>query len=138
MAKKKSAETSLRPTGDMLTAHLLALLKGWSAYGYELTQRLEESGFGNFNKGSIYRALRQMEKSGLVASMWDTSEEGPARRMYRLTQIGSAFLGNWLTVLETHRQVLDGMLKATGSKRAADTGPDSAPTRPRSRRTTAS
>ena len=114
MTKKKSDDTPLRPTGDMLTAHLLALLKGWSAYGYELTQRLEESGFGDFNKGTVYRALRQMEKSGLVASMWDTSEQGPARRMYRLTQLGTAFLANWLAVLDVHRQVLDGMLKSTG------------------------
>jgi poly-beta-hydroxybutyrate-responsive repressor len=116
MTRKKSDDTPLRPTGDMLTAHLLALLKGWSAYGYELTQRLEESGFGDFNKGSVYRALRQMEKSGLVASMWDTSEKGPARRMYRLTQLGTAFLGNWLAVLDAHRQVLDSMLKTTGGE----------------------
>ena len=66
MNEQTTAEPGLRPSGDMLTAHLLALLKGWSAYGYELAQRLEEAGFGDLNKGSIYRLLRQMERSGLV------------------------------------------------------------------------
>ena len=82
-AKKESESPKVSPTGDLLTAHLLAMLNGWSAYGYELAQRLEEAGLGNYNKGSIYRVLRQMEESGLASSNWDTSKEGPARRIYR-------------------------------------------------------
>lgn len=96
-----------RPSGDMLTAHLLALLKGWSAYGYELAQRLEEAGFGDMNKGSIYRLLRQMERSGLVSSNWDTSSDGPARRVYSMTDAGNIFLNSWLAFLDTHRRGLE-------------------------------
>ena len=62
----------------MLNAQLLAMLKDWSAYGYELAQKLEQAGFGNYNKGTVYRALRHMEGLGLVSSMWDTSSSGPA------------------------------------------------------------
>lgn len=99
------------PTGDMLTAHLLAMLNGWSAYGYELAQRLEESGLGQYNKGSIYRILRQMEDSGLVSSSWDTSKDGPARRIYDLTDMGSMFLKNWMTMAEMHRNFLRSMVE---------------------------
>ncbi|MCC7120098.1 MAG: helix-turn-helix transcriptional regulator [Gammaproteobacteria bacterium] len=103
-----------RPSGDMLTAHLLALLKGWSAYGYELAHRLEEAGFGEMNKGSIYRLLRQMERSGLVSSDWDTSADGPARRIYSLTDAGNLFLNNWLVFLDAHRQGLEQLAALAG------------------------
>ncbi|MGR8921430.1 MAG: helix-turn-helix transcriptional regulator [Gammaproteobacteria bacterium] len=96
----------------MLNAHLLAMLKGWSAYGYELVQRLNDSGLGDYNKGTIYRALRQMEQLGLVSSMWDTSASGPARRMYSLTVPGTLFLKNWLALLDVHRSMLERFIEA--------------------------
>ena len=99
--------SGFRPSGDMLTAHLLALLRGWTAYGYDLVQRLEEAGYGDFNKGSIYRTLRQMERLGLVSSDWDTSTDGPARRMYTVTQLGTSFLTDWLAVVDAHRRDLE-------------------------------
>ena len=105
--KSDPSEPKLHPTGEMLNAQLLAMLKGWSAYGYELVQRLEEAGLGEYNKGSIYRALRQMEGLGLVDSMWDTSADGPARRMYSLTRAGTLFLENWLTMIDMHRNMLE-------------------------------
>ncbi len=96
---------------DMLTANLLAILKGWSAYGYDLVQRLEDAGFGEYNKGTVYRALRHMEAMGLVSSAWDTSNTGPARRMYQLTKAGSLFLENWIGILDTHRAMLETFTK---------------------------
>jgi PadR family transcriptional regulator PadR len=107
----ESESPKVSPTGDMLTAHLLGMLNGWSAYGYELAQRLEEAGLGSYNKGSIYRNLRQMEDSGLVSSSWDTSKDGPARRIYDLTDTGSMFLKNWMTMADMHRNFLKTMIE---------------------------
>lgn len=125
MPKSKSAATPPEPaetgaapghpTGDMLNAQLLAMLKDWSAYGYELAQKLEQAGFGNYNKGTVYRALRQMEGLGLVSSIWDTSSTGPARRMYSMTQAGRLFLTNWLALLNLHRATLERFLSGFGS-----------------------
>ena len=97
---KSEKQSTANPAGDMLTANLLAMLNGWQACGYDLIARLKESGLGEYNSGTIYRALRQMEKSGLVSSMWDTSEDGPAKRLYSVTQGGSLFLKNWLVIGE--------------------------------------
>ncbi len=108
---KQEKGPKVAPSGDMLTAHLLAMLNGWSAYGYELAQRLEEAGLGNYNKGSIYRILRQMEDSGLVSSTWDTSKDGPARRIYDLTDTGSLFLKNWMIMADMHRNFIASMLE---------------------------
>ena len=96
---------------DMLTANLLAMLKGWSAYGYDLVQRLEDAGFGEYNKGTVYRALRHMEAMGLVSSAWDTTSTGPARRMYQLTKAGSIFLENWIQMVDMHREMLESFAK---------------------------
>lgn len=113
-----SAQVPAHPTGDMLNAHLLAMLKDWSAYGYELVQRLNGAGFGAYNTGTVYRALRHMEQLGLVSSMWDTSAAGPARRMYSLTQAGTLFLSNWLTMLDMHRRLIEQFLAPAAARRA--------------------
>jgi PadR family transcriptional regulator, regulatory protein PadR len=73
----------------------------------ELTQRLSEAGLPPFDSGAVYRTLRQLEATGLVSSFWDTSESGPARRMYSLTEAGELFLASWLKVMETYQAVLD-------------------------------
>lgn len=109
--EKIDPNQTLKAGKDMLTANLLAMLKGWSAYGYDLVQRLEDAGFGEYNKGTVYRALRSMEAMGLVTSAWDTSSAGPARRMYQLTKAGSMFLENWIGILDTHRAMLESFAK---------------------------
>ncbi len=103
-------DDAYRLPGDMLTAHLLALMKGWTGYGYELAKRLEESGIRGYNTGSLYRTLRQMEKHGLISSLWDTSESGPAKRMYTMTSGGTLFLRNWLKVVDMHKSMLEQFL----------------------------
>jgi poly-beta-hydroxybutyrate-responsive repressor len=108
--QRTDAFAGFKPSGDMLTAHLLALLQGWTAYGDDLVQRLEDAGYGDYNKGSIYRTLRQMERMGLVASDWDTSTDGPARRMYTVTQGGLLFLKDWLTLVDAHRKDMETLL----------------------------
>src|SRR5215207_8959764 len=59
------------------------------------------------DRGSVYRILRQLEKDGLVSSGWDTSKEGPARRLYSLTDAGRAYLGVWAASLRAYQAMLD-------------------------------
>lgn len=97
--------------GDLLTTSLLAFLRNWNAYGYQLTQQLSEAGLPAFDSGTVYRTLRQLEKSGLVSSFWDTSESGPARRMYSLTKAGDIFLSGWIDALGRYQAVLQQTLE---------------------------
>ena len=92
--------------GDLLTTSLLAMLRGWNAYGYQLSQRLKECGLPAFDQGTVYRTLRQLEKGGMVSSSWDTSESGPARRRYTLTSAGELFLTGWLDALDRYQTFL--------------------------------
>jgi poly-beta-hydroxybutyrate-responsive repressor len=88
----------------------LAFLKNWNAYGYQLSQRLAEAGMPDFDSGTVYRTLRQLEKTGMVSSFWDTSESGPARRMYSLTQAGDLFLNGWIQTLQNYQSILQNAL----------------------------
>lgn len=100
------AFTPFRMHGDLLTTTLLAFLRNWNAYGYQLAQQLAQAGLPAFDSGTVYRTLRQLEKTGLVSSFWDTSESGPARRMYSLTKAGDLFLSSWIDVLGRYQAVL--------------------------------
>ena len=76
-----------------LQPFLLLALEQWQSHGYELIRRMSAFGFETLDRGSVYRTLRQLEKDGLVTSGWDTSKDGPARRLYTLTDAGRALPG---------------------------------------------
>lgn len=96
--------------GDLLTSSLLAFLRRWNAYGYQLVQELAKAGLANFDSTTVYRTLRQLERAGLVSSFWDTSESGPARRVYSLTKAGETFLDLWLDVFGRYQRILHSAL----------------------------
>ena len=48
----------------------------------------------------IYRTLQQLEQDGEVAFTWDTSKSGPARKVYRLTELGWKKLDYWREDIE--------------------------------------
>jgi PadR family transcriptional regulator PadR len=98
--------------GDLLASSLLAFLRNWPAYGYQLVRELSKAGLPAFDSANVYRTLRQLERSGLVSSFWDTSESGPARRMYSLTRGGEAFLTLWLDLLSRYQDILQSALSS--------------------------
>lgn len=107
-AAEQPANPDIRPRlhGELLSTSLLAFLKNWNAYGYQLTQQLAEAGMPECDSGTVYRTLRQLERSGFVSSFWDTSESGPARRMYSLTKAGEIFLSGWIEALSNYQTIL--------------------------------
>jgi len=59
------------------------------------------------NPGTFYRTLRQMEKDGMVSSSWDTSEGGPARRVYSITDAGEAYLTYRAQSLDQYQRMME-------------------------------
>jgi poly-beta-hydroxybutyrate-responsive repressor len=89
---------------NFLQPCLLLLLAERSDHGYDLASRLRELHVAEGDPGAVYRALRGLERHGLVRSTWQTSDAGPARRTYRLTPAGLADLDRQMALLEaTHR-----------------------------------
>ncbi len=96
-----------KPDRYMQPSILMALLDGKS-HGYEMLQHIGEYGFlqGDAPPGMIYRHLRQMEDEGLVASEWDASGTGPAKRVYAVTPEGREVLDAWVRYMERQARTL--------------------------------
>ena len=48
-----------------------------------------------------------MENNGLITSAWDTSESGPAKRCYELTDEGRACLRRWIDSLACYKASIE-------------------------------
>lgn len=72
-----------------LDALLLAVLDGKPLHGYAIIEALAARSGGSLNPptGTIYPALRRLERAGYVESAWSTVS-GRERRTYRLTSAG--------------------------------------------------
>ena len=68
----------------MLDLAILGLLRKRPRHGYELKARLVELGFTRVSFGSLYPALRRLEKRGLIAAL----RQSGRRKAYRLTEAG--------------------------------------------------
>lgn len=86
---------------------ILLMLREWNSYGYELMEKMTSFGLSAMNPGTFYRTLRQMEKDGIVSSCWDTSENGPARRVYSITAAGEAYLKFWAESLDQYQKMMN-------------------------------
>jgi PadR family transcriptional regulator, regulatory protein AphA len=82
----------------MLKNILLGLLDYGNMTGYELKQTIDNSTghFWHAHHSQIYTTLRQMEKDGLVTSVFAQKDDALKRRVYTLTEQGKIELTNWL------------------------------------------
>lgn len=71
-------------------------------YGYEIIQRVNEISEGQIKwpPGKLYPLLHSLENKDLIEAFWQSSEEGPDRKYYRLTAGGQEALArekqSWL------------------------------------------
>jgi poly-beta-hydroxybutyrate-responsive repressor len=94
------------------------------SHGYDLLERLEDLGMGATDAGGLYRNLRAMEREDLVKSRWETSEAGPARRTYTLTEEGVDWLHAWAGALRESRRLLARFLERYETAITIDLLPD--------------
>lgn len=91
---------------NFLQPCLLVLLVERGDHGYDLVNRLRELHVVDGDAGAVYRALRGLERNGLVRSTWQTSAAGPARRTYEVTDAGRADLARQADLLEATHHTL--------------------------------
>ncbi|MFO7881493.1 MAG: PadR family transcriptional regulator [Kosmotogaceae bacterium] len=91
---------------------LLVLLNEKTSHGYSLMNRLPYFGFEpkTINTSTIYRTLRSMEKDNIVKSIWKESEQGPKKRVYKITQEGKKELESWMNFLKIRKNQIDKVL----------------------------
>jgi transcriptional regulator len=76
------------------TPLVLAILAEGESYGYAIIKRVGElsNGHVQWTDGMLYPVLHRLERNGLVAAKWGSSESGRRRKYYRLTKEGRAQL----------------------------------------------
>jgi PadR family transcriptional regulator PadR len=107
MADEKEHPSLGSPPKNFIVPFILLLLLRMPMHGYELMQKLASFGFSALDHGNFYRMLRQLEKDEFVRSQWETSETGPAKRLYSLTEAGETYLKAYAGQLEQYQAMLD-------------------------------
>jgi len=128
-------EKGLPPRGvpkTYLKAWLLVVLKDVELHGYEIMKMLKANFAVISDPGTIYRTLRQLERDGYIVSFWASQKQGPARRIYSLTEAGNSVLTMWTAGLEQYRLNLDTFFRLLTGKRMEDNLQDATPTKTRS------
>lgn len=78
----------------ILEGCILAIIKKSPVYGYELSEKLRQSGLDNIREGTIYPVLLRLQRNGLIKSETRPSDYGPNRKYYFLTDHGETALTN--------------------------------------------
>ncbi|NKZ07053.1 helix-turn-helix transcriptional regulator [Actinomadura latina] len=98
----------MRSVVRLLQPCLLLLLSERPGHGYALIEHLRSFGLLlQDDPGAVYRALRELERRGLVEARWEPNPAGPARKVYSITGPGLAALTDWARDLEALRKLLD-------------------------------
>ncbi|MEV4135958.1 PadR family transcriptional regulator [Dactylosporangium sp. NPDC049742] len=104
---------------------LLALLAKEPAHGYDLVRRVEAAGFEAVGYGTVYPLLTRMRRLGLVADELQPSPSGPPRKVYALTDAGTARLDAWRRQWRRFADIVDATLTDQDTSRASgDAGTD--------------
>lgn len=87
---------------------LLSLLANKDLYGYEMTKKLRELSEGAYDmsEGTLYSALKRMERKEWVSSYW-AELSGRRRKYYTLTEKGGKELGRKLKEWTTLHRLLE-------------------------------
>ena len=104
------ASSLVQGTLHMLILKTLALEP---LHGYGIGQRLEQISRGVFqvNAGSLFPALRRLERDGLIHGEWRVTENNRRAKFYALTTSGQATL---------KRETKDWQLQASAIARILD------------------
>src|SRR5262245_13935922 len=76
----------------VLDAAVLAVVQRQDGYGYDVVRRLRAGGLTDVGDASVYGTLRRLYRGGALTSYVVPSEEGPHRRYYGITDIGTTQL----------------------------------------------
>jgi PadR family transcriptional regulator, regulatory protein PadR len=85
---------------------ILTVLAGGPLHGYRIVERLAALRISRGHKPDatgVYRALKTLQRRGIVAAAWDAPEAGPAKRLFTLTTDGRRCMALWVATLDDYR-----------------------------------
>lgn len=106
MSNKRSCPCEGRTLERYLRPTILAILAEGPLHGYAIVERLASSPLMKGckpDRPGVYRALNAMDDQGVVGHAWMSSENGPAKRLCKLTSEGMTCLTKWIATLDQYR-----------------------------------
>ena len=114
-ADKANKSLQKQLNGGASSLVLLSLLhqQKRQMYGYEIAKELERRNGGTLpmNPGALYPVLRSLEKQGLLSSHSELSDEGRARKYYKVTKAGGETIGHWETAWRDTQKFINTILE---------------------------
>lgn len=89
---------------------LLSLIEEEASYGYEMVSKLKGRGLDLASEGSIYPLLSRLQKQGMIEGYLVQSPAGPARKYYRMSDMGREILDQWRREWRQFRTSVDAVL----------------------------
>lgn len=95
-----------------LDGMILAVLEDEPLHGYAVMEALQRRSGGALDlpTGTLYPALRRLERAGYLRSDWSTVG-GRRRRTYQLTAAGKRMLADERSEWQTFAALVDGVLR---------------------------
>lgn len=90
---------------------VLAIISIGETYGYEIVQKLEDFGFGSIAEGTVYPLLLRLEKQGFVVTEMRSSEMGPKRKYYRITDGGKAEIVSFISSFRELAEAVENLMR---------------------------
>ena len=96
---------------NFMTPWVLLVLKQWNIHGYLIMQYLNQMGFSEVDHATLYKELRRLESDGYIESEWQTDGNGPAKRVYKITEAGEELLLGWTDVVSGYQRMINGFFE---------------------------
>jgi len=115
---------------NFMTPWVLLVLKQWNIHGYLIMQYLNQMGFPEVDHATLYKELRRLESDGYIESEWQTDGNGPAKRVYKITEAGEELLLGWTDVVSGYQRMINGFFdmyaEVFGFRPSTEPSPDNA------------
>lgn len=96
----------------IMEACILKIINDDVVYGYELSEKLQNLGLNAVSEGTIYPILLRLQKNNYIYSEKCTSDFGPKRKYYFITEEGRKALDEmteeWDKIAEPIHTILKG------------------------------
>nr|WP_263314405.1 PadR family transcriptional regulator [Mammaliicoccus sp. Marseille-Q6498] len=91
---------------------VLLIIKGEDQYGYSLVQKITPR--ITISEGTVYPLLRRLVKDEFLTTYYEASTEGPARKYYKITDLGCERLDSLLDEWESFTGAVNLFLEESG------------------------
>lgn len=92
---------------------ILGIVKNNRIYGYNIIKKIStvSESYLEIKEGTLYLALKRLEKKEYLSSSWDTENTYPKRKYYEITDEGISYLEERYNEINKINKITDKIIK---------------------------